>query len=262
MYTGNSRILRLTVLAAFIFLLGPLLIVVGTAFSDTEYLAFPPQGLSVRWFVQVATSPAFTQAFVTSMQLAFLSTLIGLVVGIPAAYALARYRPTLPKLISSVFVLPILVPEIVIGFSLLNAISAGRNLPVFPVLLIGHTILILPYVIRVVGASLSAFDFAIEEAALSLGCPPLKAFFTVVLPNMRAGVIAAFILAGITSLNDVSTSLFLTGPGVTTLPIHMLTYVETSFDPSVAAVSVVLMALTVIVMLVVEQTLGLTKAFK
>lgn len=262
MYRGNSKLLRVTVFAAFVFLLGPLLIVLGAAFSDTEYLTFPPQGLSVRWFVNVATSPSFMQAFLTSLELAFLSTFLGLVIGIPAAYALARYRRTLPKLIGSVFVLPILVPEIVIGFSLLNAISAGRNLPIFPILLMGHTVLVLPYVVRVVGASLNTFDFAVEEAALSLGCPPLKTFFSVVLPNMRAGVIAAFILAAITSLNDVSTSLFLIGPGVATLPIHMLTYVETSFDPSIAAVSVVLMALTVVVMLIVEHTLGLTQAFK
>jgi putative spermidine/putrescine transport system permease protein len=113
-------------------------------------------------------------------------------------------------------------------------------------------------VVRVIGASLASFDFSIEEAAISLGSRPVKTFFTVVLPNVRAGVIAAFILAFITSLNDVSISLFLTGPGVSTLPIQMLAYVENFFDPTVAALSVLLMALTVLVMMVVERTLGLS----
>lgn len=111
---------------------------------------------------------------------------------------------------------------------------------------------------RVVGASLAAFDFSVEEAAISLGCPPLKTFLTVVLPNIRAGVIAAFILAFITSINDVSVSVFLTGPGISTLPIQILAHMEQFFDPTIASVSVLLMFVTVGVMAVVEATLGLT----
>ena len=116
----------------------------------------------------------------------------------------------------------------------------------------------LPYSVRVVSASLASFDFSVEEAAISLGSPPLKTFFTVVLPNIRSGVIAAFILAFITSINDVSVSVFLTGPGISTLPIQILAYMQQFFDPTIASVSVLLMALTVAVMAVVEATLGLT----
>ena len=151
-----------------------------------------------------------------------------------------------------------LVPEIVFGFALLKGVAVGAGAPIVLTLLIGHTVLLLPYVVRVVGASLSSFDFAVEEAAISLGSPPVRTFFTVVLPNVRAGVLAAFILAFITSLNDVSISLFLTGPGVSTLPIQILAHVEQFFDPTVASVSVLLMALTVGVMAVVERTLGLS----
>jgi putative spermidine/putrescine transport system permease protein len=99
---------------------------------------------------------------------------------------------------------------------------------------------------------------SVEEAAISLGSPPAKTFFTIVLPNVRSGVIAAFILAFITSINDVSVSLFLTGPGISTLPIQILAHVEQFFDPTIASVSVLLMVLTVIVMVIVERTLGLT----
>ena len=130
-------------------------------------------------------------------------------------------------------------------------------MPVWYALLIGHTLLVLPYVIRVISASLASFDFSIEEAAISLGSPPLKTFFTIVLPNVRSGVIAAFILCFITSINDVSVSLFLTGPGVSTLPIQLLAHMEQFFDPTIASVSVVLMLLTIVVMVIVERTLGL-----
>jgi len=242
----------------FIFLVGPLIIVLGASLSDTSYLTFPPQGLSLRWFEKIFEISAFRRTIVTSLQIAVLSTAIALLIGIPAAYAMSRYRIQLPAWLSTLFVLPVLVPELVLGFSLLKTLATGMNLPIFISLVAGHTLLVLPYVVRVIGASLAAFDFSVEEAAISLGSPPLKTFFTVVLPNVRPGVIAAFILAFITSINDVSISIFLTGPGLSTLPIQILAHVEQFFDPTIASVSVLLMLLTVAVMAVVERTLGLT----
>lgn len=242
----------------FFFLLAPLVIIIGSALSDTTYLTFPPRGLTLRWFENIFEMSAFRRTAVTSFQLAFAGTALSLLVGIPAAYALNRYRIELPSWLSTVYVLPILVPEIVFGFSLMKSVTVGLETPIFLTLLIGHALLVLPYSVRVVSASLASFDFSIEEAAISLGSPPLKTFFTIVLPNIRAGVIAAFILAFITSLNDVSVSLFLTGPGISTLPIQILAHMEQFFDPTIASVSVLLMLVTVAVMAIVEATLGLT----
>lgn len=257
----TSRIHPLLILftvLVYIFLAGPLIIVFGASVSDTTYLTFPPQGFSLRWFENIFEISAFRRTIVTSLELAFLATGLALLIGIPAAYALNRHRIQLPTWLSTVFVLPILVPEIVFGFSLLKSVAVGASAPIFVALLIGHTLIVLPYCVRVISASLASFDFSIEEAAVSLGSPPLKTFFTIVLPNVRSGVIAAFILAFITSINDVSTSLFLTGPGISTLPIQILAHVEQFFDPTIASVSVLLMLLTIAVMAIVERTLGLT----
>ncbi|QXT40596.1 ABC transporter permease [Gymnodinialimonas ceratoperidinii] len=251
-------LLILMTILVYIFLLGPLIIIFGASVSDTTFLAFPPQGLTLHWFENIWEISAFRRTIVTSLQVAFLGTFFALLIGIPAAYALNRHRIHLPGWLSTLFVLPILVPEIVIGFSLLRSVNVGLGAPVFATLLIGHTLLVLPYVVRVISASLASFDFSIEEAAISLGSHPVKSFFTIVLPNIRSGVIAAFILAFITSINDVSVSLFLTGPGISTLPIQILAHVEQFFDPTVASVSVLLMGLTIIVMVIVERTLGLT----
>jgi putative spermidine/putrescine transport system permease protein len=230
----------------------------GASVSDTPYLAFPPRGFTLQWFWNIFEIEAFRSTAITSLELAVLGTSLSLLVGIPAAYALNRYRVELPKWLSTVYVLPILVPEIVFGFSLMKSVSVGLGMPIFLSLLIGHALLVLPYSVRVVSASLASFDFSVEEAAISLGCPPLKTFFTVLLPNIRSGVIAAFILAFITSVNDVSVSVFLTGPGISTLPIQILAYMQQFFDPTIASVSVLLMIVTVAVMGVVEATLGLT----
>ena len=258
----HPALIALTALT-YVFLVGPIVIVIGAAFSDTSYLAFPPQGLTLRWFVNAWEVTAFRSTFLTSLQVAVLATSLSLALGVPAAYAMAKYRRGtdrggLPPVLGTVFVLPILVPEIVFGFSMLRSVAIGLDVPILPALVLGHALLVLPYTVRVTAASLASFDFAAEEAAISLGSPPWRAFFTIVLPNIRAGLIAAFILAFITSLNDVSVSLFLTGPGISTLPIQLLAYVEQFFDPTIASVSVLLMVLTVTVMAVVERTLGLS----
>ncbi len=242
----------------FLFLLGPLVIIVGSALSDTTFLTFPPQGLTLRWFDNAFEISAFRRTMITSLSLATFGTLLSLAIGIPAAYAMARYRLQLPRFLGNVFVLPVLVPEIVLGFALMKTVATGLGTPIYTTLLVGHALLVLPYCVRVVGASLAQFDFSVEEAAVSLGCPRWRAFFTVVLPNIRGGMIAAFVLAFITSLNDVSISIFLTGPGVSTLPIQLLAHMEQFFDPTIAAVSVLLMFVTVAVMALVERTLGLT----
>ena len=153
----------------YLFLMLPLVIVVGAALSDTTYLTFPPQGLSLRWFQNIFEISAFRRTIVTSLQIALLGTLIALLIGIPAAYALNRYRIELPKWLGTLFVLPILVPEIVFGFALLKSLTVGTGAPIFLALLIGHTLIVLPYVVRVISASLASFDFSIEEAAISLG---------------------------------------------------------------------------------------------
>jgi putative spermidine/putrescine transport system permease protein len=246
----------------FAFLLLPLVIILGASLTSGTFLTFPPQGLSLRWFSFVLQQENFISSFQTSLVVATCGTGFALLVGVPVAYALARFRSGLPGWYSSIFFLPVLVPEIVFGFSLLKGVIVEYELPVITALLIGHTIIAIPYAVRVVGASLAAFDFSAEEAAISLGASPLKTFFVVVLPNISSGIIAAFILAFITSLNDVSVSLFLTGPGVSTLPIELFTYVEQHFDPSVAAVSVLLMLLTIAVIAIVERTLGLSKVMR
>ena len=255
--TTHPALIALTALT-YLFLVGPIVIVIGAAFSDTGYLAFPPEGLTLRWFVNAWEVSAFRATFLTSLQVAVLATTLSLAIGVPAAYAMTKYRGGLPPVLGTVFVLPILVPEIVFGFSMLRSVAIGLDVPILPALVLGHALLVLPYTVRVTAASLASFDFAAEEAAVSLGSPPWRTFFTIVLPNIRAGLIAAFILAFITSLNDVSISLFLTGPGISTLPIQLLAYVEQFFDPTIASVSVLLMVLTVSVMAVVERTLGLS----
>jgi putative spermidine/putrescine transport system permease protein len=254
----QNKWLTLFVFLVYSFLFAPLVIIFITAFGPDEYIAFPPNGFSLRWFVNIFTSDMFMRTFAMSIQIAVLATLFALLLGIPVAYTLSRFDFKGRAVIKNIFFSPVIVPGIVFGFSLFNFIIIKLRLPIYTSLLIAHIVVIIPYIIRVVASSLENFDYSIEEAAISLGASKVKTFFMVVLPNITSSVIAAFMLAFINSFNNVPVSIFLTGPGVSTLPIQMMSYVEYYYDPTVSALSVVLMLMTMGIMFIVERTLGLS----
>ncbi|KAF6575851.1 ABC transporter permease [Paenibacillus polymyxa] len=245
-------------LLVFIFLLGPLLIISVTSFEPDTVLKFPPQGFSLRWYENIFEVDLFMSTFKTSIVVSLLGNILALLIGMPAAYALSRFSFRGKDALNALFLSPLLIPGIVLGFTLLRYLIIVYHLPVYAGLLIGHTVIMLPFIIRVIASSLSNFDFAIEEAALSLGAGRLETFFKVVLPNIRSGIIAAILIAFLESFNNVDISVFMTGPGFSTLPIQMLTYVENYFDPTIAAISVMLMILTGILMFLIERLMGLS----
>jgi putative spermidine/putrescine transport system permease protein len=253
----NGKLLTFFVILVYIFVFAPLVIVVVTSFGAESIVAFPPKGFSLKWFFNIFKSQSFMKTFAISMQISLGATLIALLFGVPAAYGLSRYDFKGKSVIKNFFFSPVIIPGVVVGFSLFQFIIVRLRFPVMMSLLIGHIIVIIPYIIRVIGSSLENFDYAIEEAAVSLGAPRWKTFFKVVFPNITSGVIAAFLLAFIDSFNNVPVSIFLTGPGVSTLPISMMSYVEYNYDPTVSALSVLMMLITVLIMFVVERTLGL-----
>jgi putative spermidine/putrescine transport system permease protein len=254
----TSRGLAVFTCLVYLFLLGPLLIISITSFEAGTVLKFPPEEFSFRWYENIFKVEMFLTTFKTSILVSFAGNLLALLIGIPAAYALSRYEFKGKALLNGIFVSPIIIPGIVLGFTFLRYLVVAYQLPVYTALFIGHTVIMLPFIIRVIASSLANFDFSIEEAAESLGASKLGTFFKIVLPNIKSGILAAVMIAFLESFNNVDISVFLTGPGVSTLPIQMLTYVENYFDPTIAAISVLLMVLTAILMFLVERLVGLS----
>lgn len=242
-----------------VFLIGPFVIIVAASLSAGETLAFPPQGLSLQWVEKVFTIDSFRASFAMSMLLAVGGTLFALILGVPAAYALSRYKLPFAETIRTVVSAPIIVPGIIVGLSILRYLVVPFGFSITVALFFAHTALVLPYAVRVVSASLNNLRSDIEEAAVLLGASRLGAFFSVVLPNIRGGVLAAFILGFVTSFNQVPVSLFLSGPGIQTLPIDMLGYMETTYDPSVAALSALLAFLSIGIVFLAERFLGFSR---
>ena len=161
----KNKLLLLVTALVYLFLIGPLLVIMAASFSDTNYLKFPGEGFTLKWYQQVFTMSAFASAAKLSVLIALGGTAIALALGLPAAYALNRYDFKGKDIIKTVFLSPVLIPCIVLGFVMLRYVVNQYKLPVIPSLLIGHTLLSIPYIMRVVTSSLANFDFAIEEAA-------------------------------------------------------------------------------------------------
>jgi len=255
----QSKWLTFMLFVAFIILLGPFLVIFFASFEPTSTLRFPPTGFTLSWFKKVIAMPMFQKSFLLSLRLALLSSFFALLLGVPVGYLTARYDFKLKRFIELLTTLPVIIPGMVAGLALLKFFVLLNVFDVETTLLVGHTAIVLPYVVRSTVASLVNFPASVEEAAMSLGATPLKNFFLVVLPNIRVGIVSAFILTFITSFNNVPISLFLTGPGVSTLPIVMMTYMEYYYNPSIAALSTLLIGATLAVVLLAQKIFGISK---
>lgn len=255
----TSKCNTIIAILVFSFLLFPLIIIVMTAFNTKATIQFPIEGFTLTWFAKVFENKSFIRAFKVSMIVSIVSTITSLLVGVPAAYYLSKSQGKYIMSIKNFFLSPSLVPGIVLGFALYQSIVLQFKISLLLGLNIGHTLIILPYIVRVVGASLDQFDSSIEEAAWSLGCTRMKTFFTIVLPNIKSAIIAACMLGFINSFNNVPVSMFLSGANVTTLPITLMSYIEYTYNPTISALSVLMMVMTIIIMVIIEKTLGLNK---
>jgi putative spermidine/putrescine transport system permease protein len=242
----------------FLFLFLPLIIIVVTSFGTEKAIKFPISGFTLSWYVKAVQSSTFLSSFKLSLIVGVVATFVALLVGIPASYVLSRYSLKGKKIIKNYFLSPTIIPGIVVGYTLFQFIIVSLGLPVIESLLIGHFLISLPYIIRVVGSSMEQMDFSIEEAAWTLGSTKIATFFKIVLPNVTSGIFAAFMLAFVNSFNNVPVSMFLQGPGVTTLPTSILSYLGYNYDPTVSALSVILMIFTIVIMYILEKTLGLS----
>jgi putative spermidine/putrescine transport system permease protein len=242
--------LLLWLLAAIVllYILAPLAVIVAASFGATGYVAFPPQGLTLRWYEQALANPRYVNGFLTSLRIAGTVTLISSAVGVAAAYALVRYQFRGARLIESLFLSPLVLPGLVLAVALRIFFSRTLGATGTNSLILAHLTICVPCVIRVVIPVLQRFDRSIEEAALNLGASPAKAFFLVTLPVVRPGVVAAAALAFVMSFDEVDMSVFLASPREQPLTVALYSAVQLAFDPTLAAVSALLIMLTFVIM--------------
>lgn len=222
------------------FILLPLVIVVAYSFSSVAYGVFPPPGLSWRWYVNLLHQTGFQGAFLRSVGIGLAATALAVVSGTLSALALVRARFRGQDLLRAFLLSPIVMPKIVLGVGwFIFFARLGLQGGVGP-LILAHTIVILPFVITIVAANLVGLDPSLEEAAQDLGASPPTVLWRIVLPQIRVGLVISALLAFIVSFDQVESSIFLTRGENNTLPIEMFLYMEKWQDPTIAALSALL----------------------
>jgi putative spermidine/putrescine transport system permease protein len=239
------------------FLMLPVAVVVLASFSSTSFLTVPPQGLTLKWYGRVLQSPDYLHAIWVSVSLAAAATLGALAVGTAASYALVRRFVPGRALVSSLVMSPLVFPGVVIGVALLQLYAALGMAGSFVGLWLAHLVITVPYVVRTTLASLHGLDAELEDAACTLGATRLEAFRLVTLPLLRPGLAAGGLFAFITSFDHVPVSIFLTGVASTTLPVKLFTAIEFGVDPTVAAVSSLLILATGATLVLAERWVGI-----
>ena len=239
----------------------PLIIVVVTSFNATAELAFPPNRFSFKWFVNIFTGTNFLSGVKFSLSIAFVVSILAPFVGMLLALALIRYRFFGRSLINLLVFTPLIIPEVVTGIALLlffvklGSYNSWLNITIL------HVILAIPYTVRVLMASLYRFDITLEEAAKSLGANQFWTFRKITFPLIKPGLIAAWLFAFVVSFNNFTATLFLVSRK-STLPIEIYSYIRTQNDPTVSAVSTLLILTTVFFVMAAAKYVGLEKFTK
>ncbi|WP_404294948.1 ABC transporter permease (plasmid) [Microvirga sp. RSM25] len=259
----SDQILRYggLILRGFVYLmmLTPAIIVVGSSLTSGAMLQFPPDGLSLKWYNQVWQNGQFIRAIWNSTYLALLATVIALALGFTGAFVLDRFKFPARSLFVSLLLSPIVIPMVVLGLALLQFLSSIGLSQTFTGLLLGHILIMLPYVVRTLTTGFSLLNKTLEEAALNLGAPPLRVIMRVSVPLLMPSIIAAGVFAFVTSFGNVTLSVFLASASTITLPVQIFSFVESSYDPTVAAVSSIVIAVTLGVILLIEKLVGVSQ---
>ncbi|MFS2223712.1 ABC transporter permease [Pantoea sp. B65] len=259
--------LNLMAAISLLYILTPLIFVAWLSFYQQEIPSFPPEGYSFRWYAEIANNQQFMDGFILSLQVGLIATFIGLIVGVPAAMCLIRYKFIGRGLLNNLLLLPLLVPGVVLGtafyvFQVQIEIATDGRIPVIGSmggLIFGHVLIVIPWTVRLVATALSGFDTRIEEAAQNLGANRWVTFRRITLPAILPGIVAAGMFSFVNSFTNLEMSLFLIGPGSTTLPIATLQYLQWKLDPTIAAVSVLQILVVAVAMLVTDRYVKISR---
>ncbi len=245
--------------AVLVFLFAPIVIVVAVSFSPSAIFAFPPDGLSLRWYNAIGNADSLVASVWLSAQIAFLATCISLTLGTLCAIAVVRGLVPAGKAIATFMASPLMLPGLVLGIAFLQAARGVGLRDAYMTLLLAHIVITMPFIMRTVLASLSLFDFTMVDAARMLGYSYPMALWKVLVPNILPGFISGALFAFIASFDNYPVSIFLVDVRTKTLPIQLLNQLEMSPDPTVAAASALLILGTIVALIICDRFVGLRR---
>jgi putative spermidine/putrescine transport system permease protein len=240
----------------------PTFVVIVVSFTSSFSLRFPPPGYSLQWYAALLDAWQLHFAAWNSVQVAFWTTLISILLGVLASLAIARSPSWKARVLDSLFMSPLVLPALAFGLSALMLFSLA-GLPIsMTTLIIGHTVVCVPYVVRTTVAALAQLDPVLLESSASLGASKLYTFRRITLPLIRPGILAGGFIAFMSSFDNVPVSLFLRDARTDMLPIRMWQDLEGRLDVTIAAVSGVMIVITIAALLVMERAAGLSRRIR
>jgi putative spermidine/putrescine transport system permease protein len=251
---------RTLIAALYLFLLAPIIVVLVISFDTRQYLAFPPESYSFGSYVKVFANAKFISAFGRSLVIGAIVGFLAVAFGMLLSLPLVRYSFRGKAAVSFLILAPFLVPHIVLAVGIMLIMAPLGLLDSYGGIILAHLGITIPYTVRTIMMSLMAVDRRVEEAALVHGAPPAMVFWRITLPLVRPGLIAGAVIAFLISFDEATVSLFIVSVKASTLPTEIYHYLEYSTDPQIAALSVILILISVAVVVAVERLIGLRKA--
>ncbi|MBR4209156.1 MAG: ABC transporter permease [Lachnospiraceae bacterium] len=254
---------KIVAIVSFLFLIAPLVIIIIASFTPTAYVTFPPKGFTLEWYEKIFSKDThFVDGFIKSLQVGVIATVVDIFLGVTASLAVTRYDFKGKGVLLSFFTSPMYVPSIAFAFVLLQVFSRIGGVTGMWKILLGHIVIILPYIVRNTVAVLTTFNWTLEDAAASLGANPVQVFFKITIPLAKPGIVAGSLLAFLYSFDEAVLSSLLSSPKFVTLPIRIMNYMELTFDPALAAVSTILIVISLILVVLMEKFAGLDMFLK
>lgn len=244
MKVSGWSLIRIYTILVYLFMFAPIVVVVILSFNPEQFGCFPMSGFSLKWYAKLSRNATILAAFKNSLQLGALTAVITTAIGIPAAMAFVRYEFPGKNTLNTLLLAPIMIPEVILGVALLLFIRWLQQPKSFLLLLIGHVVITLPYVLLVVQARLVGIKRVYEEAALSLGANPFQTFREVTLPLLFPAVLAGMLFAFTISFDDVTATLFWATATNQTVPVKILGMLRNSISPEINALGTVMIVLT------------------
>jgi len=241
------------------FLVLPLLVVAISSFTAANNFRFPPEALSLRWYADVFGSREWLSSLGLSLLIAVLVAPVAIVLGTLGGYAIGAGRFPGRSALSVLFLSPLAVPGIMIGLALLYQFQSTGLHGSMAGMWIAHLVVTFPFCVRVSAVSAATLDRRLVHAARVLGASRLRAFLTVTVPLLRPGIVAGAFLAAVISLGEVSVSVLVAGADSTTVPVRIFSAVQVQLEPSVSAVSTLLLLLSVITIAVLDRTIRISR---
>jgi putative spermidine/putrescine transport system permease protein len=248
----GQAVLWIFVAIVLLYLVFPVFVVAPVSFSSAKYLQFPPPGWSLQWYQNYLERPGWVPATFVSIRVAIVTTILATTLGTAASLALVRGRFPGRNAINSFMVSPLVVPGIIVAIGIYFFYAQAKLVGNPLGLALAHTSLALPFVVTNVSATLHGFDERLEYAAMNLGANRWQTFRRVTLPIIRPGVFAGALFAFITSFDELIVALFVSGTGAVTLPRKMWDSLRQEIDPTIAAVSTILITLSIVILLAAE----------